>query len=377
MKKNRLLLISTYKMGLKSWKKQGLYDREIGYYKKLGEYLGGFGIMTYDKEYEKPESEDYLYYYNKNKITDFLYSLFWPILNFKNIRNYDIVKTNQFAGAWVALVIKLIFNKKIFILRGGHAWDYEGGSKFVRYISDLVMNLCLIYADLIFFTSMEDREKYLRRINKKYLYKIKILPNAVDTNIFFPKINKTRSSIRIIMVGRLIEMKNFQSAISAISRLTNLKKEEFDVSIIGEGQYSYSLKSLASESSVKINFLGALPNSKIAEYLAVSDIFILPQFYGSGMSKVVLEAMACGNVVIASDLPAHRNTIDDGINGVFCKTGIESIQEKLEYVIQNINSDKIKKMRESAVSKVRDNFSMEAIIKKEFNYINEIYEKNI
>lgn len=373
MKKFSLLLISTYNVGLHIWKEQGLYSREIAYYQKLEKYLSRFGILTYDNKNEKQENATYVYYYNHFGLHPFLYSILAFYLHRKAIRNFDVIKTNQFAGAWLALFIKIFHKKKIFILRGGHAWDYESGSKLTRWIANLVMDICIRYADLIFFVSNEDKEKYLNRISKKNLNKIKILPNAVDTNLFSPKTKPNNDKIKIVMVGRLVQMKNFQSVLSALSNMDSSIKNRIIVDIIGDGEYISELKKAGE--GLPITFHGSLPNDKTAEFLSNSDIFVLPQFYGSGMSKVILEAMASGNIVIASDLPAHRNTIDEGINGYISGVESSSIQEKLEYVIKNYHTEEIIKIKEMAIKKVQDNFSMDSVVKKEYDYICEIYEK--
>ena len=51
------------------------------------------------------------------------------------------------------------------------------------------------------------------------------------------------------------------------------------------------------------------------------------------MSKVIIEAMACGLVVIASDILAHRQTILDGINGFICEGNSAAIRACLEKLL--------------------------------------------
>lgn len=367
MKKLSLLLISTYNVGLKIWKKAGLYDREIGYYKKLGKYLQKFGIMTYDKTDEKPANEDYEYYYNKYRIPSPLYSILWSFSHLKTIRQYDVIKTNQFAGAWVALLIKLLDRKKIFILRGGYAWHCK--RKGVSLLTHISNYFCLKFADLVFFVSLKDRDEYLRRYGRKHLKKCRILPNSINTDLFKPNNKVTNGKIYITMVGRLVKMKNFQSALVAISNIEEPLKKKVFVDIIGQGDYYHQLKSIAQKEGLNCKFWGGVPNNKVAEILSNSDIYIMPQLFGSGMSKGILEAMATGNIVIASDIEAHRNTIDDKINGFLCPADPESIQEKLEYVIKHLNDDEIRTLMERAVKKVKHLFSMQEITKKEYQYI--------
>lgn len=374
MKKLSLLLISTYNVGLGVWKRAGLYDREIGYYKKLGKYLGKFGIMTYDKANEKPENETYQYYYNRWKIPSFFYSFFWPFLHFKVIREYDVIKTNQFAGAWVALLIKMLSRKKIFILRGGYAWHCRrkllGIFSFLAYLCNY---FCIRFADLVFFVSLQDRNEYLKKYGEKRLGKCRILPNSVDTNLFKPGNKRKDGKSHIALVGRLVEMKNFQSSLLAVSGLSEGLKSRVFVDIVGEGSYYAPLKDIAEKGVLNHKFWGALSNDRVAEVLGSSEIYILPQLFGSGMSKAILEAMAAGNIVIASDIKAHKTTIDDKIDGFLCGTDVKSIQERLTYVISHLNDDEIRTIRERAVKKVEKFFSMKETAKKEYQYICQVH----
>lgn len=375
MKKFSLLLVSSFGVGLKTWKKNGLYGREIGYYKKLGRFLNNFAILSYDKKKEIPEGEKYEYFYNKACLPDIIFSFFFVLLYFKNIKKYEIIKTNQLAGAWSAAIIKLFFRKKIFVLRGGHAWDYEGGNLITRKISDILLKWSFLSADVIFLVSNEDKNKYVTKFGKKIGEKIKILPNSIDLNIFSYKERVRRNSINILLVGRLVEMKNFQSVVEAITLLGLSLREKINLGIIGDGPYRGNLEEMSRINGVNTTFYGPIPNNDIVDYLQKSDIYILPQVYGSGMSKGIIEAMATGNIVIASDLPAHRNTIDENENGFICQTDPKSIMEKIEYIIQNFNSDKLKLVRENAIKKVRDNFSMDSVSEKEYGFLLEVYNK--
>lgn len=63
-----------------------------------------------------------------------------------------------------------------------------------------------------------------------------------------------------------------------------------------------------------------VPHERLGEYYASADLFVLPS-YSEGLPKVVIEAMGHSCPVVVSDIPAHRELIDDGVTGLTFETG--------------------------------------------------------
>ena len=61
-------------------------------------------------------------------------------------------------------------------------------------------------------------------------------------------------------------------------------------------------------------FLGL--QRKVEKYLRCADLFIFPVREGEGLSNSLLEAMACGLPIIASDIEANQDLLIDGNNGL-------------------------------------------------------------
>jgi len=72
--------------------------------------------------------------------------------------------------------------------------------------------------------------------------------------------------------------------------------------LVGDGPLRPSLVTLASELGIAkhVRFLGALPNEALPQYLAAADGFVLPSRLES-WGTVMLEALACGTPVVATD----------------------------------------------------------------------------
>jgi glycosyltransferase involved in cell wall biosynthesis len=87
------------------------------------------------------------------------------------------------------------------------------------------------------------------------------------------------------------------------------------------------IKSLYLEKNIKI--IPRVKHSEIKMYYMASDLFILPS-YSEGLPKVVLEAMACGTPVVASNIPGHKDVINNNMTGYLFKTGdVEDLSSKI------------------------------------------------
>lgn len=140
--------------------------------------------------------------------------------------------------------------------------------------------------------------------------KIRVVPNGVDESLFYPAdklLSRRKAGLsmekRIILyVGRLSSEKGVNHLIDAASRIRN-KEPEILLLIIGAGGLLNNLMSQAKDLGMEGNvlFLGEKPHSDIPVYLNAVELLILPSLC-EGCPNVVLEALACGTPVIASNV---------------------------------------------------------------------------
>ena len=139
--------------------------------------------------------------------------------------------------------------------------------------------------------------------------------------------NITDQPLRITSLGRLVEKKGFTFLISA---LPSVIKEFPNVQLVigGNGPLLNRLKHQADEMKVTnyIQFPGEINWEKVPEFLANSDIFVLPSIpdrHGNvdGLPTVLLEAMGSAVPVIASDIGGVNLVLNNGINGMIIPPG--------------------------------------------------------
>jgi glycosyltransferase involved in cell wall biosynthesis len=97
-----------------------------------------------------------------------------------------------------------------------------------------------------------------------------------------------------------------------------LKKEKFSFQIFfaGEGTYKLSLenKTQAKGYDTDVTFLGHVDHEEMPDIYNMADVMVLPS-ETEGAPMVILEALACGTPVIASNVGAVPDLVFDGING--------------------------------------------------------------
>lgn len=134
---------------------------------------------------------------------------------------------------------------------------------------------------------------------------IVVVPNGVDRCVFH---SKARAPIprRVGTIGRLVPAKGFDVLIAAVRQLVD-EGVDVSVQIAGEGPRAGALRAAAA--GLPVTFLGSLaPGAAVAEFLNTLALFVLPSRYGEGQPNVVLEALACGAPVIATDIPGVGET---------------------------------------------------------------------
>ena len=362
-----VILFFTYGVSLKDWESSGLLSREIKQYKALSEkYNINFTFVTYG------DNDEYKYNnYFKNlkifpiysfishsnsKLIRIIKSLYIPFLIKRKLgTEYEILKTNQLNGSWVAIIFKLITKIPLIIRTGYDLFTFSKYEKknIIKRIFYYILTLFALNFSNLYSVSSKTDYNFLKDnfiFNKN---KLIIIPNWVDSKEILP--SKKRAN-KVLVIGRMEKQKNFELIINS------LKNTEFDLDIFGEGSLKSKLKE-ASKNSNNINFLGIKPHEELMNEYEKYQFYISLSSH-EGNPKTTLEAMGSGCVVIVSNIPNNREIVSHLETGVLIEPEKDNLINTLREICKK--ADLINKIRINSINYIENNNSIDKVISREF-----------
>lgn len=128
----------------------------------------------------------------------------------------------------------------------------------------------------------------------------RILPNGVDVERFAKSEPWPTDRPAVLFVGRHEERKGLSVLLDAFARLDG----DAVLWVAGEGPQTRELKARGVPG---VEWLGPVPDDEKARRLRAASVFCAPSLYGESFGIVLLEAMAAGVPVVASDIPGYRD----------------------------------------------------------------------
>jgi phosphatidylinositol alpha-mannosyltransferase len=147
----------------------------------------------------------------------------------------------------------------------------------------------------------------------------RIIPNGVDLDRFAdaePLDHLRDGTLNILFVGRFEERKGLIHLIKAYHRL---RKRHVDARllIIGSGPKAREYRRYVGLRQVRdVEFLGRVRDDAKARYFASADIFVAPATGQESFGIVLLEAMAAGVPIVASDIHGYKQVVQRGVQGL-------------------------------------------------------------
>ena len=153
----------------------------------------------------------------------------------------------------------------------------------------------------------------------------RVVPNGIDTQRFSPSGRMIGAKDRLLFVGRLVPYKGVDVLIRALARLHSAPP----LVVAGDGPQRRKLESLARSLGVDVRFLGHVPDADLPALYRGARLTILPSVNQQEAFGIALvESMACGTPVVASDLPGVAETARSG--GLVARPGDpEDLSQKI------------------------------------------------
>jgi L-malate glycosyltransferase len=216
---------------------------------------------------------------------------------------------------WAKIAILLKKQKCIIIVR-------ETQANHLKTRQDWFwLSAALLLANKIIFLTREYQLEIKKKLSLFYnSKKIAVIANGIDLSQFKPVLKLENDTVVIGMQSRIVKIKDHKTLLRAFAMLvkdTLITNKKVLLKIVGDGDCREDLQQLTKELEIdkQVEFTGMLTEDQLVNLLAGLDIYVHASF-GETMSTAIMQAMACGKPVIASDVPGINNMIINNVTGI-------------------------------------------------------------
>ena len=190
-------------------------------------------------------------------------------------------------------------NKKVLL-------HIHGGKYLFKNHKNIIINYMIDYnfkiSDMIVVLSEYEKQSI---ILKKYLRKVFVLQNCIDTNEIKGEMKTAPVNNNILFMGRIVESKGIIDLVDSLILLSKRTKINFHFHLCGAGILQDEIiEKLEKNLKSKYTFYGIVQSKEKWDILNKCQIFILPSRWGEGLPMGMLEAMA-------SILPHHAAALNE------------------------------------------------------------------
>jgi len=149
-----------------------------------------------------------------------------------------------------------------------------------------------------------DQVATIERLYNVPIEMIHVSGGGYDEGIFHPVQNRKKTETpKLVYAGKLSYAKGLMPLLEAYEHL--IQSRPADLTIVGSGEGEERDRIIKRGTELGVRFTGAVSQEKLADIFRDSDIFVLPSYY-EGLPLVVMEALACGLMVVTTDIPGLK-----------------------------------------------------------------------
>lgn len=168
---------------------------------------------------------------------------------------------------------------------------------------------------------------YLERLYPELEGRVRVIHVGIDPAVYRRLPPPSDGLPQILCVASLRPYKGHMVLLEAC-RLLQEKGGAFRCELVGEGPLRPELERRIAELGLRdmVKLAGALPQNQVARRLGRSSVFVLPSVVApdgqmEGIPVALMEAMAAGRPVVASDLSGIPELVQDGVSGLLVRPG--------------------------------------------------------
>ncbi|MDF1561313.1 MAG: glycosyltransferase [Bacteroidales bacterium] len=186
---------------------------------------------------------------------------------------------------------------------------------------------------------------------------------------------RTGDEITIVSVSRFVKSKDFSTALQSFKRLLqNNRDRKLTYCIIGYGYQESEIRHMVRHLDLEKNVKVMIRPANVFDILLNADIYLSTSIF-EGLSNSVMEAMAAGLPVVATDVGDNKYLVRDSYNGFLApRKDVESITSGIQELIDS--ADKRREFGKNSYFKIKDEFSEEKMLAGYYKLFSEMTLSN-
>lgn len=206
----------------------------------------------------------------------------------------------------------------------GAGMIYTSDKKLQRFIVSALYRRGLRKSRVVFFQNGDDMELFLKKGLVTPEQCLRLPGSGVDLQRYKPSL-LPENVLRFVFIGRLLKLKGIKEYLLAANNILNCQAEpgRMEFHIIGEhektGAFIEQEQLNALTAHTGIHYHGAVEPDCIGDYIRNASCVVLPTYYGEGVPRVLLEALASARPIITTDSAGSRDVIEHERNGFMVK----------------------------------------------------------
>lgn len=209
--------------------------------------------------------------------------------------------------------------------------------------------------DHVLCVSSATRE-FARRTEGLRTARCSVIANGIDLSNFPARAERSEAPRIIGTLTRLRPVKGVDLLVEAFELLG---RDDLELHIAGPPDTTWGEEFVArNEGRARVRFLGEVA---AGPFLRSLDVFVLPS-RSEGMSNALLEAMATGVPIVATDVGGNREVLGDGSAGVLVRSEPEAIAEGISGLLQS--PDRLRALAKAARSRAQSSYGLDVMVRR-------------
>lgn len=295
---------------------------------------------------------------------------YWELLKI-DLSKFDIVDISYPSHSFLPFFLKRAGKTKLIVRLHGH--DLVAAEKETlsfRLFRWITLQACRRADGVVVPSAFFERELLYHASDIKT--PIIALPSgSIDSSVFrpMPEIAASNGEVCFGYVGRLDQRKGIDLFLHAFARL----RGNCRAIIVGDGPFRAQLEQLIQKLELegRCKLVGPVAYQDLPAFYNQFDLFVFPTLYRESFGSVMLESMACGVPVLASDHGAPADFIADGMDGFKFQPGnIDHLAEIMnDFLVMPVFQRNI--LRQNAIAKAKE-YTSQAVTGKYLSFIKQI-----